>query len=409
MRLTIVTLLALLCASPALRGEELNSLSEAEQAAGWELLFDGKSVDKWRNYKQEDVSGGWAVEDGALVRKDNGAGDIITRKQYAAFDLTLEFKISKGGNSGLMFHVTEQEQRPWQTGPEVQIQDNVDGHDPQKAGWLYQLYPASEDACRPAGEWNQLRLVISPERSEIHMNGIRYARFKVGSEDWNRRVANSKFAKFPNFGKAGRGHICLQDHGNLVSFRNVKIRDLENAQPIPDGPTLNVQAVRTFENLKWTGWEPFADGVATPLRPIVITHPNDGSNRMVVATQQGVVHMFPNDPAAKQTKVLLDIQSKVVYKDRQNEEGLLGMAFHPKFKENGHFYIYYTSTEEPQLSVISRFTATGDDHSVASPESEVEIMRIKQPFWNHNGGTVAFGPDGYLYVALGDGGAGNDP
>ena len=387
-----------------------NTLTESEQAAGWELLFDGKSLDQWRNYKKDTVSEGWTVKDGVLTRSAGDAGDIITKKKYGAFDLSLEFKISKGGNSGVMFHVTEEEDRPWQTGPEIQIQDNVDGHDPQKAGWLYQLYSAQEDACRPAGEWNQLRVRITPEQSEIQMNGIRYARFQKGSADWNRRVAKSKFSKFEKFGKADEGHICLQDHGNLVSFRNIKILDLDEKSAGAKEPQLAVKAVRAFTKVKWTGWEPFTDdGVAQPLRPIAITHMGDGSNRIVVASQRGVIHTIANKAGPQESSILLDMQSKVVYQDRRNEEGLLGLAFHPNFKENGHFFVYYTSTEEPQLSIISRFTAMDGAHSKAAVDSEVEIMRIKQPFWNHNGGTLAFGPDGMLYVALGDGGAANDP
>ena len=394
--------------SPVARAEQ-NVLTSAEKAAGWELLFDGQSMDQWRNYKQEKVSDGWKVIDGAITRAAK-AGDIITKKQYGAFELSLEFKISKGGNSGVMFHVTEEGDRPWHTGPEIQVQDNVDGHDPQKAGWLYQLYRADVDACRPAGEWNNLRVRISPEQSEIQMNGIRYARFRKGSADWNQRVAKSKFSKFEKFGKAERGHICLQDHNDLVSYRNIKIRDLEAGVASAGEPTLDVKAVRAFTKVKWTGWEPFTDdGVGQPLRPIVITHMGDGSNRLVVASQRGVLHTIQNKEGPQQSSILLDITKKVVYKDRQNEEGLLGLAFHPQFKENGHFYIYYTSTEEPQLSIISRFTAMDGARSKAAADSEFEIMRIKQPYWNHNGGTIAFGPDGMLYVALGDGGAGNDP
>jgi quinoprotein glucose dehydrogenase len=110
-----------------------------------------------------------------------------------------------------------------------------------------------------------------------------------------------------------------------------------------------------------------------------------------------------------QTSVFLDIEDKVVYADRQNEEGLLGLAFHPNFKQNGHLFVYYTTTDAPRTSVVSRFTVSGNDPNRADRDSELEIMRISQPFWNHNGGTVKFGPDGFLYIALGDGGAANDP
>ncbi|HUY89292.1 MAG TPA: DUF1080 domain-containing protein [Pirellulales bacterium] len=204
-----------------------NALSEQEKQAGWKLLFDGRSTDGWRNYKQEKVGAGWKVEDGALCRAEQGAGDIIAKEQYDSFELSLEYKISKGGNSGLMFHVTEEGGAPWHTGPEIQIQDNKDGHDPQLAGWLYQLYKPEVDATKPAGEWNQLRIVITPEKCATYMNGVKYYEYVKGSQDWDERVAKSKFAKMPGFGKAAKGYICLQDHGNPVCFRNIKIRPIE--------------------------------------------------------------------------------------------------------------------------------------------------------------------------------------
>lgn len=208
-------------------GENLNTLTDAEAKAGWTLLFDGKDVSQWRNYKAESVSDGWKIQNGVLRRVEKGAKDIITKKQFAAFELTLDYNISKGGNSGLMFHVTEEEEKPWQTGPEIQIQDNVDGHDPQKAGWLYQLYTTDKDATKPAGQWNTLRILITPEKCVHWMNGVMYCEYVKGSDDWKTKVAASKFGKFSNFGVPTSGHICLQDHGNLVSFRNIKIREIK--------------------------------------------------------------------------------------------------------------------------------------------------------------------------------------
>jgi hypothetical protein len=129
-----------------------------------------------------------------------------------------------------MFHVTDEGGTPWQTGPEIQIQDNKDGHDPQKAGWLYQLYkPEGEaDATKPAGEWNELRVLISPEKSSVWMNGKKYYDFVKGSKDWDERVAKSKFASMPHFGKPTSGMISLQDHGNEVAFRNIKVRVIDS-------------------------------------------------------------------------------------------------------------------------------------------------------------------------------------
>jgi len=227
-RLSAVTMLAILCilGSRAAAGEP-NTLSDEEKAAGWKLLFDGETTKGWRNYKQEKISNGWKVVDGALTRAGNGAGDIVTEDQYDAFEFSMEYRISKEGNSGLMYHVTEDQDAPWQSGPEVQVQDNVDGHDPQKSGWLYQLYSSKTDATKPVGEWNEIRILITPEKCEQYMNGEKYCEYVKGSKDWDERVAKSKFGSMPNFGKATKGFICLQDHGNEVAFRNIKIRVIE--------------------------------------------------------------------------------------------------------------------------------------------------------------------------------------
>jgi hypothetical protein len=218
--------LALAAASPA--GN--NELTEAEKSAGWRLLFDGRDAAvHWRGYNGETLPDQWVVEDGALVRK--GGGDIISKEQFENFELSVEWKISPGGNSGIMFKVIETAGKPWNTGPEAQIQDNTKGHDAQKAGWMYALYPASVDTTKPVGDWNHFVLkcqktAAGTYRCEHTMNGTKYVEYEIGSADWNARVAKSKFSKFPAFAKAAKGHICLQDHGNEVAFRNIKIRTL---------------------------------------------------------------------------------------------------------------------------------------------------------------------------------------
>jgi len=415
----------------ALAEVPLNKLTVAEERSGWQLLFDGASTKGWRNFQKEEVSPGWEVKDGAIVRAKGGAGDIMTKEQYEYFELSLDFNISKGGNSGVMFHVTEEEKTPWRTGPEIQVQDNVDGHDPQKAGWLYQLYkptkpgwvkkaedkvgiesPDVVDATRPAGQWNNLYLRIHPNSCEVCINGVSYYKFKKGDADWDKRVAASKFAAFPKFGKANRGHICLQDHGDLVSYRNIKVRvlpeDGELAEPI-DGE-LDVTGELAFPKLKWANWESVdASGKPHPLRPIVLTHANDDSNRNFVATQRGRIFVFENDHDVTESHVFLDIEKQVQDWRRGNEEGMLGLAFHPKYKSNGQFFVYYTSKDEPHTSVVSRFTVSKDNPNQADAASETVIWKLQQPFANHNGGSIAFGPDGYLYIALGDGGSRNDP
>jgi aldose 1-epimerase len=212
----------------------LNQLTEQEKAAGWKLLFDGQTTAGWRNFKKPGINPGWKVIDGALTRAEKGADNIVTADQYDSFELTLDYNISPAGNSGLMYHVSEEAKSPPLSGPEIQIQDNKDGHDPQKSGWLYQLYSSETDATKPAGEWNRLRILITPEKCEQYMNGVKYCEYVKGSKDWDERVAKSKFAKFPLFGKATKGYICLQDHGNLVAFRNIKIRPIANSGSKPN-------------------------------------------------------------------------------------------------------------------------------------------------------------------------------
>ena len=141
----------------------------------------------------------------------------------------------------------------------------------------------------------------------------------------------------------------------------------------------------------------------------MLTHAGDGSNRVFVATEQGVVHVFPNDPKATKTKVFLDIQDRVSYNDATNEEGFLGLAFHPKYKENGEFFVFYTTKKAKRTNVLSRFRVSKDDPDRADPDSEEVLLRIAKPYWNHDGGMLCFGPDGFLYFTHGDGGAGNDP
>lgn len=147
-------------------------------------------------------------------------------------------------------------------------------------------------------------------------------------------------------------------------------------------------------------------------RPIVMTGAGDGSGRLFIASQTGEIYVIDEkneDATAEQLELFLDINEAVSYKDRENEEGLLGLAFHPKFSETRKLYVYYTTSQRPHVSVISEFSVSASDPTKADPKSERELMRIQQPFWNHNGGTLVFGPDGYLYIGLGDGGKANDP
>lgn len=210
----------------------VNTLTATEKAAGWQLLFDGKSFAGWHNFKHDGVRSGWQVKDDTLVCADpHNAGDIVTSNLFGAFELQLDYNISPGGNSGIIFHVTDEGGAVWATGPEFQLEDNVLAVDTQRCGWLYALYkpPVDEktgkilDATKPVGEWNHVRLLVTPEKCVHEINGVKYFEYVIGSEDFNRRVAKTKFAKMPLFAKSNTGFIALQgDHGQ-VSFRNIKV------------------------------------------------------------------------------------------------------------------------------------------------------------------------------------------
>ncbi len=409
----------------------VNGLTEAEKRSGWQLLFDGKTTNGWRNFRKDTLSEHWAIKEGAIQWMKKGAGDLITTQQFDYFELSLEYRISEGGNSGIMFHVTEELDTPWKTGPEVQVQDNLKGHDPQKSGWLHSLYKPlkpewskeveakagykgidMDDSTRPAGQWNHVYLRIAEQQCEVAINGVSYYYFKKGDEEWDERVAKSKFAQYPQFGKSKKGHICLQDHGDVVAFRNIKIRELSHDGVVPDPSdgTLSLAGADAFPKLQWKNYETVDDqGRFQPLRPMCLTHANDGSNRVFVGTQGGVIHVFDNHRDEQETQIFLDIKDQVFDWQKENEEGLLGLAFDPHYKDTGAFYVYYSSEPEPRTSIISRFLVSKDNPNQADPESEEIILKLPQPFSNHNGGAIAFGPDGYLYIALGDGGSRNDP
>ncbi|HRI43201.1 MAG TPA: DUF1080 domain-containing protein [Fimbriimonadaceae bacterium] len=205
-----------------------NALSADEVKDGWRLLFDGKSTAGWTNYNSKTIGKGWKVVDGALMCADPGtAGDIVTGDMYDWFDLTLDFKVTKGGNSGIIFRVADGSKQTWNSGPEVQIYDHPAEKGVEITGYLYQLYAGEVDASKPAGEWNRLRIVLTPAKGWTEVNGVKYYEYVWGSEDFKSRIAKSKFAQFPEFAKAARGRIAIQgDHG-VVSFKNVKIRPLK--------------------------------------------------------------------------------------------------------------------------------------------------------------------------------------
>lgn len=204
-----------------------NTLTRDERAAGWKLLFDGRSTKGWHNFKATGVRPGWKVEKGELICADpHNGGDIVTDEKYDWFELTLDYKLSVNGNSGVMFHVADDGDTAWQTGPEIQLHDSTTSNEQQKTGWLYALYNTPYNAAKPEGEWNHLRILITPKACETELNGVPYVLFTLGSEDFKARVAKSKFGSMPRFATLDKGTVALQgDHG-VVSFQNVKIRPM---------------------------------------------------------------------------------------------------------------------------------------------------------------------------------------
>lgn len=217
-------------AAPAGSGSA-NVLTAAERAAGWRPLFDGRTLNGWRGYHMSAPPSGWQVVDGAITRVAEG-GDLITNDEFGNFELALEWKISPGGNSGIIYRVVEDSllDYVWRSGPEYQVLDNArhpDGRDPKtSAGSDFALYAPVRDVTRPVGEWNQARIVVNGNHVEHWMNGVKLLEYELGSPDWEARVAASKFHTMPRYGRAARGHIALQDHEAWVAYRNIRIRPL---------------------------------------------------------------------------------------------------------------------------------------------------------------------------------------
>lgn len=214
-----------------------NSLVEDEKQVGWMLLFDGISPDGWRGYNQTELPEGWIVEDGAiksLGKGDEMSGDIVFGPvDFENFELVFEWKIEKGGNSGVFYHVVEDQKyaAPHFTGPEYQIIDQIGF--PESIDSLYSLggdygmYPSNiKDVVRSAGDWNISRIVFTPQNVSYWLNGKKTLDFVPWSDDWNQRKSEGKWKDFPEYGKAKSGLIGLQDHGSLVWYKNIKIRNL---------------------------------------------------------------------------------------------------------------------------------------------------------------------------------------
>ena len=215
-----------------------NLITQEEIAEGWQLLFDGRSADHWKGYTKETFPDkGWKVENGMLTVIEKGTGgDIITKEKYENFDFKMEFQLTEGANSGLLYGVVEQPGTPiWHSAPEYQLIDDFNyiskyGVEDTKTHLTadnYDMESAMGKTLKPIGEWNEARLVINNGRVQHWLNGKKVLEYDLWSPQWEAMVAKSKFAKYKEYGRAKRGHIGIQDHGNTVNFRNIKIKKLK--------------------------------------------------------------------------------------------------------------------------------------------------------------------------------------
>jgi len=213
-----------------------NTLTDQEKKDGWKLLFDGKTTSGWHNYKSDKVSSRWKAANGALFLDKavtEGRGDLVTNGEYQDYEFAVEWQIDPCGNSGIIFSVVEDSkyENTYNTGPEMQVLDNTCHPDAKiikhRAGDLYDLISCSKETVKPAGEWNQARIVSKNSNMEFWLNGTKVVTFTMHNQAWDEMVAKSKFSSMPAFGKAKKGHIALQDHGDGVRYRNIKIRELK--------------------------------------------------------------------------------------------------------------------------------------------------------------------------------------
>lgn len=231
--IVLLTAIALVMSAPT---HAQNKLTAAETKAGWKLLFDGTSTKGWKAFNGKSDGSAWKVADGALyldASTKEGRGDLITAGEYGNYEFVYEWKIAPNGNSGLLFNVVEDPKYSavYVTGPEMQVLDN-NGHPDAKihkhrAGDLYDLIPCSEETVKPVGEWNEARIISNKNNYEFWLNGKKVVTFTMHDAAWDEMVANSKFKTMPDFGKATKGHFALQDHGDQVWFRNLKIKELK--------------------------------------------------------------------------------------------------------------------------------------------------------------------------------------
>ncbi|HXA37424.1 MAG TPA: DUF1080 domain-containing protein [Phenylobacterium sp.] len=215
-----------MAAAPALAAD--NTLTPAEQAAGWKLLFDGKSTTGWKGFKTAAPDAGWTVRDGVIGPDPKTSKDLVSKEDFENFELDFDWKISPKGNSGVMIHVIPVGEETYESGPEYQILDNAHGEaPPQQAGSLFALYAPSMDMTKPVGQFNHGRIVVDHGRVQHWLNGMKVVEYDMNSADFKARVAASKFKRWPQFATGKTGAIALQNHGDAVWFKNIKIKVLK--------------------------------------------------------------------------------------------------------------------------------------------------------------------------------------
>lgn len=220
------------CAEESTTTDQETLAPEQEAVSERQVLFDGADLDQWKGYNQDTISSKWQIEEGTLTLTEGGAGDIMTREEFGNFELELEWKISEGGNSGIFFHVVESDTlgATYLSAPEMQILDDAMHPDGElithRAGANYDMQPCSSVATAPVGEWNKVRLIYNEGAVEHWLNGVMVVAYQEGSDEWKEQLAKSKFHDWPMYAKSSTGHIALQDHGDKVWFRNIRIKSL---------------------------------------------------------------------------------------------------------------------------------------------------------------------------------------
>ena len=218
---------------PNLHAQHLNKLTQPEIDDGWELLFDGQSMDKWRGFKKDNIQG-WAIEEHGMKALGLGhgmGGDIVTKEQYADFDLRLEFKIGEGSNSGIFFHVNEGDEygTVYMTGPEYQLLDDVgfpNTNPKNSTGSNYDVHAPKFRQVKTLDEWNTVRIVVKGAHVEHYLNDRKVVEYDMWTDEWKELKNKSKWKDAEGYAKYKDGHIAIQDHGGTCNFRNIKIKKL---------------------------------------------------------------------------------------------------------------------------------------------------------------------------------------